>query len=190
MITSLQALLSSRVSSTIQQTFIYFHFKLLLIIILLNLHVILFVKWLLLLLFYAHNNVSNRKHRKRINCYCGNKWNEMKRFHLPQKEILAGNNVLFMGSGTQDWKATPERSCDGSVAKNPESQSIGSRFKSTCRGSSALAHDTLSPLPIQIVPPPQKKKKKKNNNNNTRTFSINNFRNCELTWICFRIIKI
>ena len=37
-------------------------------------------------------------------------------------------------------------------------------------------------------PPPQKKKKKKKNYN--QTFSFNNFQNCELTWICFRTIKI
>ena len=40
----------------------------------------------------------------------------------------------------------------------------------------------------RLPPPPPKKKKKKKKNDN-RTFSINNFRNCELTWICFRIIK-
>ena len=33
---------------------------------------------------------------------------------------------------------------------------------------------------IQIVPP----------KNDNQTFSINNFWNCELTWICFRIMKI
>ena len=39
-------------------------------------------------------------------------------------------------------------------------------------------------------PPPQKKKKKKKKKNDYRTFSINIFRNCELIWICFRIIQL
>ena len=42
---------------------------------------------------------------------------------------------------------------------------------------------------LQIVPPPPQKKKKKKKKNDNWTFSINNFRNCELTWICFRIIN-
>ena len=36
--------------------------------------------------------------------------------------------------------------------------------------------------------PPQKKKKKKKNYN--QTFNINNFQNCELILICFRIMKL
>ena len=38
-------------------------------------------------------------------------------------------------------------------------------------------------------PPQKKKKKKRKKKEDNQTFSINNFRNCELTQICFRIIK-
>ena len=40
-------------------------------------------------------------------------------------------------------------------------------------------------IPIVPAPPPKKKK-----NYYNRSFSINNFQNCELTWICLGIIKI
>ena len=41
----------------------------------------------------------------------------------------------------------------------------------------------------RLSPPPKKKKKKKKKNYN-QTSSINSLWNCELIWICFRIIKL